>query len=107
MDATLALITSHVEGCARARLHVERTQTDTGISDEEWWLKTEPVLARVLDPASFPVATRVGTATGEAFQSASNPEFALNFGLERILAGVAALIAEKGATSVPRPKPIT
>jgi AcrR family transcriptional regulator len=93
MDAALTLILTHVEGCARAQAAVERTRRDSGLSDAEWWVNQAPLLDRLVDPARFPVATRVGTATGEEYQSPSNPQYVFEFGLERILAGIAELIA--------------
>ncbi len=95
MDAVLTLVLTHVEGCARAQANIERAQQDTGMSDAEWWVSNEPILARMIDSSRFPLASRVGSSTGEAFQAASSPEHALEFGLERILAGVAELIVMK------------
>jgi AcrR family transcriptional regulator len=95
MDAALTLVLTHVEGCARAQATLERTQRDTGMTDAEWWVAHAPMMDKIIDPARFPVATRVGTSAGQAHQGASNPEFALAFGLERILAGIAELIAAK------------
>jgi len=43
------------------------------------------------------VATRVGTSAGQEYQSASSPEFAFTFGLDRILAGIAELIPAKNS----------
>ncbi len=62
-----------------------------GLSD------VEMDLDKLIDPARFPVATRVGTSAGQEYQSASSPEFAFTFGLERILAGIAELIAAKNS----------
>lgn len=95
MDGVLTLVLTHVEGCARAQAALERTQQESGMSEAEWWVSNEPFLAKVIDPSRFPVATRVGAATGVEFQAASNPEYAFSFGLERILAGVAELVAPK------------
>jgi AcrR family transcriptional regulator len=95
MDAALTLIITHVEGCARALAMRERTQQESGMTDAEWWVINEPFLAKIVDPTRFPIATRVGIATGQEFQAASNPEYALAFGVERILAGVSELIAAK------------
>jgi hypothetical protein len=95
MDAVLTLLISHVEGCARSQVNLERTQRDTGMSDAEWWVSNEPILAKIIDTNRFPVAARVGSSTGEAFQAASSPEHALAFGLERILAGITELMEEK------------
>ncbi len=98
MDATLALILSHVEGCARAQTARERTLQDTGMTDAEWWVIHAPLMDKIIDPTLFPVATRVGTAAGEAYEGASNPEYAFTFGIGRILAGIADLIASKNNT---------
>lgn len=95
MDASLTLILTHVEGCARAHSALQRTQQDTGMTDAEWWVTQAPLLDKIVDPTRFPVATRVGTSAGEAYQGASNPEHVLTFGLERILAGIDELIRAK------------
>jgi AcrR family transcriptional regulator len=97
MDAVLALVLTHGEGTARAQATRDRTQQDSGMTDEEWWIARAPLLDKLIDPARFPVATRVGTSAGQEYQSASSPEFAFTFGLERILAGIAELIAAKNS----------
>jgi AcrR family transcriptional regulator len=95
MDATLTLILTHVEGCARAQNIVERTRLETGMSDSEWWVEQAPVLDRIIDGSRFPVASRVGESSSMEYQAASSPEYAFTFGLECILAGVAELIRSK------------
>lgn len=92
MDATLTLILTHVEGCARAQSTVEQTQQDTGMTDAEWWVTQAPLLDQVIDEARFPVASRVGEASSHEYQAASSPEYIFTFGLERILAGVSELV---------------
>jgi AcrR family transcriptional regulator len=96
MDAALTLIMTHVEGCARAQAALDRSQSDTGMTDVEWWLAHAPLLDKIVDPTLFPVATRVGTSAGQAYQGASSPEYAFTFGIERILVGIADLIATRG-----------
>jgi AcrR family transcriptional regulator len=93
MDATLTLVLTHVEGTARAQAAVDRTQRETGMTDAEWWVTQAPALEKVVDNTLFPVASRVGQAAGEAYQAASSPTHVFTFGLERILAGIAELIA--------------
>ena len=95
MDAVLTLILTHVEGAARAQVTLDRTRRDTDMMDVEWWVTRAPLMDKLIDPTRFPVATRVGAAAGQEYQSASSPEFAFTFGLERILAGIAELIASK------------
>ncbi|WP_405490863.1 TetR/AcrR family transcriptional regulator [Nocardia sp. NBC_00511] len=93
MDAVLTLVHTHVEGVARRRVDAEQAVRRTGITDQQWWAAAGPALSEVLDPEQFPVADRVGRAAGEEHQAAQNPEHAYVFGLDRLLAGVAALLA--------------
>lgn len=95
MDSVLSLVLSHVESTARTRASLLQAQRDSGLTDVEWWLTNEPVLARLIDESRFPVASRVGNAAGQAHQAAANPAHAFRFGLDRILAGVADLIASR------------
>lgn len=97
MDATLTLILTHVEGCARAQAARERTQQDTGLTDVEWWLAHAPLMDKIIDPALFPVATRVGASAGQEYQGPASPEHAFFFGLDRILAGIAQFISSKSS----------
>jgi AcrR family transcriptional regulator len=99
MDAVLTLLLTHVEGTARAQAMRDRTQQDTGMTEEEWWVAHAPLLDKLINPTRFPVATRVGTAAGQEYQGAMSPEFAFHFGLERIVDGIVVLIASKERTS--------
>lgn len=67
------------------------------VTEQEWWDAAAPALERVYDAAALPLATRIGQAAGEANQSAHEPDHGLAFGLERILDGIAALIATRPA----------
>ncbi|WP_440097612.1 TetR/AcrR family transcriptional regulator [Streptosporangium sp. H16] len=93
MDSVLALVLSHVESTARAKANQARVQEESGITDVEWWLSNAPILEKIMDSSRFPLASRVGRAAGEAHQSVADPVHALTFGLERILDGIAGLIA--------------
>lgn len=95
MDATLTLVLTHVEGCARAQVALKHTQRDTGLTDAEWWVTQEPLLDKVIDPARFPIAMRVGNTAGQEYQAASNPEHVFTFGLDRILDGISEFIRLK------------
>jgi hypothetical protein len=55
------------------------------------------VLARYVDPRRYPLATRVGTATGQAHAGAYDPDHAYRFGLQRVLDGLATLIERSGS----------
>jgi len=55
------------------------------------------VLERVLDPAAYPLASRVGAAAGAAHGSAADPDHAYRFGLDRVLDGLAAFVDRASA----------
>jgi AcrR family transcriptional regulator len=99
MDAVITLVHTHVEGVARRRIEADRAVRRTGISDEQWWQKVQPLVEEVFDPAQFPIAARVGQAAGQAHQAAHNPEHAYAFGLDRLLQGVETLIKNRAPTS--------
>ncbi|WP_433164494.1 TetR/AcrR family transcriptional regulator [Kribbella sp. CA-247076] len=97
MDSALTLVLTHVGGTARASAEQLRTQRESGLSDQEWWLEISPALTQVMAGMAerFPLAGRVGTAAGEHFQATLDPGHALKFGLDRILDGISLLIAER------------
>jgi hypothetical protein len=69
-------------------------QRETALSDEQWWAATAPLLPRVITAEKYPTAMRVGTAADAAHGAA----YAYAFGLQRVLDGIAALIAARPAT---------
>jgi len=95
MDAVVTMVHTHLQGVARLKVEAENTQRRTGLTDAQWWEATAPVLAEVFDPAQFPVAARVGQAAGQEHQSAYDPEHAYQFGLDRLIAGIDALIQNR------------
>jgi len=92
MDSVLTLVLTHVEGMARWQVGLLAVREQSGQSDVQWWKNLEPALAAMMDPAAFPLGSRVGRAAGEYHQGAGDPRHSLDFGLERILDGVTALI---------------
>jgi AcrR family transcriptional regulator len=97
MDSVLTLVLMHVEGMARWQVGLLAIREQSGQSDVQWWTNLEPALAAMMDPAGFPLGSRVRRAAGEFHQSAGDPRHSLDFGLERILDGVAVLIAQPGS----------
>ncbi|GAA1592347.1 TetR/AcrR family transcriptional regulator [Kribbella sancticallisti] len=97
MDSSLGLVVTHVGATARAAAEHLRTQRESGLSDQEWWLETGPLLDHYMAGLTerFPTAGRVGTSTGEHFQAAMDADHSLAFGLTRILDGIALLIDER------------
>jgi AcrR family transcriptional regulator len=91
-DDCLTHLLSFVQSNARAAAEAQAARRQSGLDDAQWWAAAGPLLARVLDPARYPRAVRVGTAAGAAHGSAHDPDHAYRFGLARVLDGLAALI---------------
>ncbi|MGY1840381.1 MULTISPECIES: hypothetical protein [unclassified Modestobacter] len=68
---------------------------EEGASDEQWWAANAPLLSQVFDEEYHPLAVRVGTAAGAAHGSAHDPDHAYRFGIQRVLDGLAPLIADQ------------
>jgi AcrR family transcriptional regulator len=92
MDAALTFLLGFVETCARASQDARAAQLESAMSDADWWAAHEPLLARVLDASAYPVASRVGRAAGEVYGGAYSARYAYEFGLQRVLDGIAALL---------------
>lgn len=87
LDAALAFVLGFVQANAVAEQDAEQAGDDAA-----WWEQAGPLLARVIDAERYPLASRVGSAAGEAQGAAFDPDRAYAFGLERVLDGLAALI---------------
>ncbi len=96
MDDALTHLLSFVQANALAANDARAARRDSAMNDEQWWSANAPLLRRILDEATFPLATRVGSAAGAAHKSAHDPEHAYRFGLQRVLDGLAALIERRG-----------
>jgi AcrR family transcriptional regulator len=96
-DAALAHLLAFVRAHARDAAEAAAGRRDSAVDDEQWWARHAPLLARVLDPAAYPTAARVGSAAGAAHGSAWDADHAWSFGLRLVLDGLAALVREPGA----------
>jgi AcrR family transcriptional regulator len=92
MDQAVTLLTGFAEGAARAAVRVRESRSTSTLSDRQWWEINAPVLARLMTEEDFPLASRVGRAAGEAYDSISDPELSFAFGLDRLLDGLEALV---------------
>lgn len=83
-DALTHLLTSV---CANARdaEAAQVTQLEEEGDDQRWWESVKDLLAEVLDPNTYPLASRIGSAAGTARGSAHDPQHAYHFGLSRII----------------------
>ena len=97
MDLLLSMIGDYVHGAARAAIHAAQAETHTGMTDNQWWEAHAPLLEKVYDASKYPVASRVGNTVGQEY-GAGDPERSFEFGLQRLLDGVEALIALRAAS---------
>lgn len=94
MDMSVTMVANYVYGAVRDVARARMVKELTGMSDDEWWYTVAPFL-ETLDFSPYPVANRVGPVVGELY-GLGDPDRAFNFGLERILDGLALLIEGKG-----------
>jgi AcrR family transcriptional regulator len=95
MDSVVALVTGFAASSARVSVDAAQAERRTGITDIQWWEATAPVLEKVVDFSRYPLGSRVGTAAGREYNSAVGPEHAFEFGLERVLDGIEALVRSR------------
>ncbi len=92
LDDCLTYLLTFVHASARTAIEAQAVRQATALTDEQWWASAGPLLARVLNPADYPLATRVGEAAGQAHQGAYDPDHMYEFGLARLLDGLAPLL---------------
>ncbi|MEU5878950.1 TetR/AcrR family transcriptional regulator [Spirillospora sp. NPDC047279] len=97
MDSVIALVNGHAQSSAKSSVDAAQAERRTGMTDEEWWEITAPVLETVIRPGDYPLGERVGTAAAQVYGGAIGPEHAFEFGLQRILDGIEVLIAARSA----------
>jgi AcrR family transcriptional regulator len=95
MDLVVQLIGDYVHGAARSAVAATLVAQRTGLTDDQWWEQAGPALAQVFDPERFPTAARVGAAAGAEYNAPGDPHRAFEFGLQRLLDGIEALIKSK------------
>ena len=92
MDLVLSLVLGYVYGAAGNLVESARLPDQSGQTDDDWWNALAPALERVFDAEQFPVAARVGPAATAHYGAASDAEAAFEFGLARMLDGIAELV---------------
>jgi len=95
MDLVVGLVDDYVRGAARKAVDALGAERATGMTDQAWWETHGPLLAEVFDPARYPTAARVGAAAGAEYNAAVDPARSFDFGLERVLDGVAAFVRSR------------
>lgn len=90
MDQAVTLVVGFATNIARAEHAVRQAERQSGMTDLEWWEDNAEELGRVMAARDYPIAGRVGSAAGEAYQAGTDPRRELEFGLARILDGIEA-----------------
>lgn len=95
MDLVVTMLGDYVHGSVRSALESARAARESGQTDAAWWEGAGPLLAEVMDGDRFPLAAKVGTESSVEYNAATDTERAFEFGLERLLDGVAALVERR------------
>lgn len=90
-------ISYFVRGAADIGGGILRAERASGLSPEEVGARQQEALIRVLDPAEFPLTLRVLTGPPEDPPPMNEwDDFGFRFGLDRLLDGIEALLADRG-----------
>ncbi len=92
IDDSLTYLLTFVRASSRDTRDAQAAVRDSGMDDQQWWDSAGPLLTRVLDPRTYPLATRIGTAAGTQRGSAHDTTQAYDFGLERTLDAITTLV---------------
>jgi AcrR family transcriptional regulator len=95
MDAALSLVLDVVKSAERAAADARELERETGMTDGQWWQAYGSLLQKFIGSGSYPVASRVGEAAGEAHGRAYDPDYAFEFSLQRVLDGLAVLVDQR------------
>ncbi|MFF3487498.1 TetR/AcrR family transcriptional regulator [Streptomyces sp. NPDC002701] len=94
--SVVVMIDSYVIGAARTQLYAKEAERRTGLTDTEFWAAQHPVLEQVMASGRYPVMAALS-------EDAFGPEFDhFEFGLQRILDGLDALVGRRGRVSAPK-----
>lgn len=94
-------VDAYVTGLARHRIHYAALPDETGLADEEFWAQQYPVLTRAMESGNYPAMAALGE---DAFSLGWDETF--DFGLARLLDGVAALVGSRRSAAAPTGSPV-
>lgn len=98
MDQAVTLLEGIAATAVRARHTVASAERRSGQSELEWWNANAEALVELMGDRQFPLASRVGQATGELYQAATDHDRQFRFALDKV---VDCLLNAKGATRAP------
>jgi len=97
MDQITSLVGDYVRGAVRAALDAREVEQQTGMTDEQWWAMNTPLLEGLVDPSLYPTTVKIGEAYKSGRMTPPDQERNFEFGLQRVLDGVAAFIESRPA----------
>ncbi|MET9558984.1 MULTISPECIES: TetR/AcrR family transcriptional regulator [Streptomyces] len=97
--SAVVMIDSYVTGAARTQLYAQEAERTTGLTDTEFWAAQYPVLEKAMASGRYPVMA----ALSEDSFGADFDHF--EFGLQRILDGLAALVTHRRESTPETPQP--
>jgi hypothetical protein len=95
MDQLTTVIGDYVRGAVRAALDAHEVERLSGMSDEQWWAMNQPLIQDLVDPERFPTLSKIGEAYKSGAIAAPDHDRNFDFGLQRVLDGIAAFIEQR------------
>lgn len=104
MLAVVNLVNGYVRGAMVQEADALQDERRTGLSHQEWFERSGPVLERLIPFTRYPTLTRVWmTGVFEEPGAGFGHDGGFDFGLQRVLDGIAAHIAEHAGAGGPAP----
>lgn len=95
MDRVISLVDDYVHGAVRASVEASEVAELSGMGDLEWWRSRSPLLTELITPEKFPTATRIAAACTAFIETEGECPNNFEFGLQRLLDGVAVFVAAR------------
>jgi hypothetical protein len=101
MVLVVSLVADYTRGAADMAVGAAEAERRTGISDEQWWAAREPLFDKYFDPSRYPTVASVAEAgafeqpAGDAAYTVAQAQESFEFGLARVLDGIAAFVAHR------------
>ncbi|GAA2259227.1 TetR/AcrR family transcriptional regulator [Streptomyces amakusaensis] len=98
MLSVVHLLNGYVRGAAQQSADAEQDARRSGLSYDQWYEQTGPLLERRITAARFPALTRIWkSGVFEEPGEGLGPDSGFEFGLQRILDGIEQRIADRAA----------
>jgi AcrR family transcriptional regulator len=95
MDQLTTVLSDYVRGAVRAALDAREVERLSGMSDEQWWAMNQPLIRELVDAERFPTLSKIGEAYKSGAMVAPDQDRSFDFGLQRVLDGIAAFIEQR------------